>query len=62
MFARVKSSVLSGAFGSLLTVFLMYHILKLGVTETYTHYLDSTEITNYTLIESLLLTKGLLLF
>lgn len=58
MFVRVKSSVLGGAICSLLTVFIMCHILKLSVTPKYTHYLDSTEITNYTLIESLLLSKG----
>ncbi|KAG2232901.1 hypothetical protein INT48_004914 [Thamnidium elegans] len=32
----------------------MYHILKLSVTEKFTRYLDTTEITNYTLLESLL--------
>ncbi|GAA5804160.1 hypothetical protein HPULCUR_009646 [Helicostylum pulchrum] len=53
MFPRVKSSLLV-TLGSLLTVVLMYHILKLSVTEKYTRYLDTTEITNYTLLEKLL--------
>lgn len=53
MFPRVKSSLLV-TLGSLLTVVLMYHILKLSVTEKFTRYLDTTEITNYTLLESLL--------
>lgn len=58
MFLRVKSSVL-GALGSILTVCLMYHILNLSITEKYTQYLDSTEITNYTLLENLLSPTGL---
>lgn len=54
MLLRTKSSVL-GALGSFLTMILIYHILKLGTEEkVYNHYLDSTEITNYTLLESLL--------
>jgi ABC-type uncharacterized transport system permease subunit len=54
MFLRVKSSVL-GALGSLLTLILMFHIVKLGTKErAHIRYLDSTEITNYTLLESLL--------
>lgn len=54
MFPRVKSSLI-GALGSLVTVVLVYHVLKLSVTESYTRYLDTTEFTNYTLLESLLL-------
>lgn len=49
----MKSSLL-GALGSFVTVVLMYHILQLSARETYVRYLDSTEITNYTLLESLL--------
>ncbi|KAL9558548.1 hypothetical protein MBANPS3_000838 [Mucor bainieri] len=49
----MKSHLL-GALGSLVTVVLMYHILQLSMLrETYVRYLDSTEITNYTLLESL---------
>lgn len=57
MFLRAKTSVL-GALGSLLTVCLLYHILNLSITEQYTRYLDSTEITNYTLLESLIKPTG----
>ncbi|KAK4509332.1 uncharacterized protein ATC70_007683 [Mucor velutinosus] len=52
MFIRMKSSLL-GALGSFVTVVLMYHILQLSARETYVRYLDSTELTNYTLLESL---------
>lgn len=52
MFMRMKFSLL-GALGSFVTVVLMYHILQLSARETYVRYLDSTEITNYTLLESL---------
>ncbi|KAI9475744.1 MAG: hypothetical protein EXX96DRAFT_526440 [Benjaminiella poitrasii] len=54
---RIKSSLL-GILGSCLTVLLVYHIFKLGIKETYVQHLDSTEITNYTLLESLLLTDS----
>ncbi|KAI8387490.1 hypothetical protein BD560DRAFT_443350 [Blakeslea trispora] len=51
---KVKSALL-GAFGSFLTVFLIFHIVGLHKQNVYTHYLDSTEITNYTMLESLLI-------
>lgn len=54
---RNKASIL-GALGSLFTVILMYHIVNLEFTTPYTHYLDSTEMTDYALLGSLLLPKG----
>ncbi|KAI8070570.1 uncharacterized protein B0P05DRAFT_589099 [Gilbertella persicaria] len=50
---KLKSTVI-GVLGSFFTVVLMYHLVELNTRPVYTHYLDSTEITNYTLLASLL--------
>ncbi|KAI7903149.1 uncharacterized protein BX663DRAFT_560706 [Cokeromyces recurvatus] len=56
MLYKMKSYLL-GILGSCLTVFLVYQILNLSTKETYIRYLDSTEMSNYTLLESLFLSE-----
>ncbi|KAI8641421.1 hypothetical protein BD408DRAFT_444373 [Parasitella parasitica] len=53
MIIRIKPILLLGIMGSFVTIAFIYQILKPSLQQVSTRYLDSTEITNYTLLESL---------
>lgn len=54
MYLKTKLNVW-GTLLTLLTLIIMFHIFNLNIgQETYNRYLDATELTNYTLLESLI--------